>query len=406
MKTILITLLLFIGCGNSNENHSTSRSVDLTKEDALFLVLDTANITYLEDVLKTASEKTINHIDEKGNTVLHEAAQHLNSAMKLLLGKVSEHLWNKPNNNGETPLQYMLQSNLSKELLKSADILFNNLDESSKNTLLTGTNSVDSNILHIAAENGHDNIVEWILQKNKIDVDSQNKREYTALMYASNYGRTAIVKMLIEARANINLKDKDGNTALHLAVNVDIATILIEAGVNINVQNNSKKTTVYDNILRAATATKHNDEYKNSLAIAQLLLKNDKIDLGINFNEDDKGFILYWFFGNNRYKYISFVIYYSLINSDIKLDKITSVIESDVLIMEAAKKIPDVTLITEKNVISLEKIIEKYLKENTNSQRTVDEYKDIISQMDNIYGKDIILEEINSLIDNKDISPK
>ena len=55
---------------------------------------------------------------------------------------------------------------------------------------------------------------------------------YTALMVASEMGHTGIVKLLIEAGADVNAQADDGYTALRAASlrHKDIATLLIEAG--------------------------------------------------------------------------------------------------------------------------------------------------------------------------------
>ena len=50
-----------------------------------------------------------------------------------------------------------------------------------------------------------------------VDVDEQGKFGTTALMRAALRGNTAIMKVLLEARANTNLQDIGGATALHLA---------------------------------------------------------------------------------------------------------------------------------------------------------------------------------------------
>ena len=65
------------------------------------------------------------------------------------------------------------------------------------------------------------------------DINAKDKWGNTALMLASRYGHTDIVKMLIEAGANVNVKDKNGNTALELAKDkghTKIIELLKEAG--------------------------------------------------------------------------------------------------------------------------------------------------------------------------------
>jgi len=78
------------------------------------------------------------------------------------------------------------------------------------------------------------------------DPNIQNRYEYedghTALMLASKYCDTKIVKMLLDAGADPNLRDVRGNTALMLASenycksNEEIVKILLNAMI----QNESK----------------------------------------------------------------------------------------------------------------------------------------------------------------------
>eukprot|EP00434_Breviolum_minutum_P032768 symbB.v1.2.028979.t1/scaffold2981.1/size65978/4 len=51
----------------------------------------------------------------------------------------------------------------------------------------------------------------------KADLNLKDKNGDTALMWAAKKGHREIVKELISAKADLNLKDKDGNTALILA---------------------------------------------------------------------------------------------------------------------------------------------------------------------------------------------
>lgn len=63
----------------------------------------------------------------------------------------------------------------------------------------------------------------------------------TPLITAVTFGKTAIVKVLIEAKADLSVKNNDGGTALHNAAffgNIEIAQILIDAKADKTIKNN------------------------------------------------------------------------------------------------------------------------------------------------------------------------
>jgi hypothetical protein len=52
-----------------------------------------------------------------------------------------------------------------------------------------------------------------------VGIDLQNTKGYTALIYASNFGREEVVKLLLERGANKKLTTSNGNDALYFAKN-------------------------------------------------------------------------------------------------------------------------------------------------------------------------------------------
>lgn len=63
----------------------------------------------------------------------------------------------------------------------------------------------------------------------------------TPLILASTFGKPAIAKALIDAGANLNLKNNEGSTALHAAAffcRVEIVQMLIDAGADKTIKNN------------------------------------------------------------------------------------------------------------------------------------------------------------------------
>jgi len=63
----------------------------------------------------------------------------------------------------------------------------------------------------------------------------------TPLTSAATFGKTAIVKMLIDANADLSVKNNDGATALHVAAffcRVEIVQLLIDANADKTIHNN------------------------------------------------------------------------------------------------------------------------------------------------------------------------
>ena len=74
----------------------------------------------------------------------------------------------------------------------------------------------------------------------KKDVDAIDRQGRTALFYASAKGDLAVVSKLIEANANVNVKDKDLNSPLHFAASsyqTAIADFLLKHGALPNAEN-------------------------------------------------------------------------------------------------------------------------------------------------------------------------
>jgi ankyrin repeat protein len=83
-----------------------------------------------------------------------------------------------------------------------------------------------------------------------LDVDGQCLCKRTALHYASELNDDVIVKVLLEQGANINLTDKNGQNALHIAlqnseVNMRIIKLLIDKGIDVETKDQKGKTPLH-----------------------------------------------------------------------------------------------------------------------------------------------------------------
>jgi ankyrin repeat protein len=173
----------------------------------------------------------MNSKDEDGRTVLH----HTKGDVSLLLDHGADP--NATDEGGWTPLMCAASSG---DLIKSK-ILINN-----SNTDVNLINDAGCTALHYAASKGYAEIVAGLLQRDDLKLDIQDHYgKTTPLIRAVTNNRHQIAKKLLEARAKTNLKDCEGNTALHYAVcteNLDLVLDLLNHGALDNIKNNSHQT--------------------------------------------------------------------------------------------------------------------------------------------------------------------
>ena len=116
-----------------------------------------------------------------------------------------------------------------------------------KNALAKGAkpnfffNPEDSkNALHIAAEEGHVEVVSELLANGAVPDCIVVSTKDTALTLACRTDRGDVVDLLIEAGANLNHTNAYGNTALHEAIREDFIALayqLVNAGADFNICN-------------------------------------------------------------------------------------------------------------------------------------------------------------------------
>ncbi|KAJ5715210.1 uncharacterized protein N7483_012391 [Penicillium malachiteum] len=73
-------------------------------------------------------------------------------------------------------------------------------------------------MLHIAAQKGHERIVQVLLLSGNIDVNQQDSDGRTPLIHAIIENHDSVVRVLLSHGARIGVYDRDGRSALHWAV--------------------------------------------------------------------------------------------------------------------------------------------------------------------------------------------
>jgi ankyrin repeat protein len=97
-----------------------------------------------------------------------------------------------------------------------------------------------------AAAHGHDEIVKFLID-SKADANITDDDGFTALLSAciSNFSSPKIVSLLLDAGAKIDAVNKFGYTALAMAVrwgHEDVVAVLLERGAAIDIASNSGET--------------------------------------------------------------------------------------------------------------------------------------------------------------------
>ncbi len=104
----------------------------------------------------------------------------------------------------------------------------------------TSQNSGGLNVFDIA-RSGNVESMKKLIRINADTVNGSNDRGYTPLILASYYGRSEMVKLLIENGADVNFKSSQGTALCGVAYKGDITItkLLLKHGAIVNTQDNN-----------------------------------------------------------------------------------------------------------------------------------------------------------------------
>lgn len=106
-----------------------------------------------------------------------------------------------------------------------------------------------SNCLHKCAAGGAAGVMQYILDKGLIDIDARAKKvKKTPLHFASYFGHLDCVSLLLDAGANLELRDSEGRNALDLAAEgarVDCMRLLLDRGATLAGDQLQKDSVLY-----------------------------------------------------------------------------------------------------------------------------------------------------------------
>ncbi|OEY86867.1 hypothetical protein BIY23_04545 [Wolbachia pipientis] len=220
---------------------------------------------------------TSNTVDRDGRTPLHNAIIHLynngnyNGLNMSIVGRKIDELIKKgvdvnmQDNNGETPLHFAIKYNklteyrggdslslpnkfihrtyLVKDIIDNSTAINTSLKDNNNNTY------VHLAIKHSTSDNKHDiDIIKYFIEKTD-DINEKNNDGDTPLhIAAAKHGLQDIVECLIQKGADINEQNNNGDTPLHIAAKhglQDIVKCLIQKDADINEQNNNGDTPLH-----------------------------------------------------------------------------------------------------------------------------------------------------------------
>jgi ankyrin repeat protein len=197
------------------------------------------------DLFKLIKEKStdINAQDHKGWTALHYAIIHKSEiATKELLAHNDVDV-NVKDNNNETALKFAIRT------WKNIPVDLFNLILQKSTDVINAQDNRGNTALHYAIDEKSEITTKALLAYSDVDVKVKNDYSETALHLASQWPNIPadLFKMILEKSTYvINAQDKDGKTALHLAVlfksEIAVKGLLAHNDVDVNIQNNRNAT--------------------------------------------------------------------------------------------------------------------------------------------------------------------
>jgi len=216
--------------------------------------------------------ETVNQRDTAGNTMLHTAVRLRGSPRHIGIILDQRALVDARNRVGDTALHIAVRMNQRENgeflLSRGASIfILNSAGESPiylalslsggmrlwmlNPTTIIAKDGLGNNILHYTAQWKLDSAIPVVIQMG-VPVEEANATGETPLFMAVKADSPSTIRALINNKANLNARDKQGNSLLHTAVRwnaKESAILLISSGIDINAYSMNGSTALHDAVI-------------------------------------------------------------------------------------------------------------------------------------------------------------
>ena len=205
-----------------------------TNETALMMSIRKINRNNINMLLKAGADPNIANTD--GDTCLHLAV--IKGCCKEILQAIVDHGANvdERNKSDETALMISIR----KGNKSNVNVLLN----AGANPDIVDTNG--NTCLHYAAHNVCPKVFLQAIIDQGVNVNATNQENETALLEACMYGQDFKIRVLLDAEADPNIPNKNGNTCLHYAADDDcpkeVLQAIIDKGADVNATNQENET--------------------------------------------------------------------------------------------------------------------------------------------------------------------
>lgn len=245
-------------------------------EQSIFEVVESGRDVVEKLTVLTDHDWPLDDVDDEGNSLLHVAAEMDDLALIDFCMDVELNI-NAKNKAGERPLHVAISAGV----VGAVKCL---VEGGANPNLWFLSGDEKYNLFHIAIGFGNNEVIKAILESPLLEINAfTGDGQKSALHLAAEMGNSRAIGLLAAKRADLNVKDKNGDTPLHLAVrsgSLKAARALIEAGADLSLANNEGVQPLM------IAATKKNGEYLVSLLIshgAQINAKDQYKDTALHY---------------------------------------------------------------------------------------------------------------------------